>query len=89
MNGGLLYITRTVRGIPLWLLREYLQELGGQVAPDGKVLSEGWSASLTQLEDFRLGSIRVGEVRIDLEATPGAWEQIQPDLEKKLMRAGG
>ena len=79
---------RELRGIPLWLLQEYLVELGGE-AVDHQVLGAGWKASLQQLEDYRLGSIRVGQVRLEIRADTAAFELLKPHLEKKLLRAGG
>jgi len=81
--------SRDMRGIPLWLLREYLQELGGEVAAGGLITGDGWTASLTQLEDFRVGSLTVGQVRLEMQSTEEAWGSIQASLEKKLLRAGG
>jgi len=80
---------REMRGIPLWLLREYLIEIGGRFQDDARVTGEGWTASLTQVEDFQVGSLVVGQVRLEIEASPSAWETLQPQLEKKLLRAGG
>jgi hypothetical protein len=81
--------TRDIRGVPLWLLREYLQELGGEVAAGGLITGDGWTASLTQLGDFWVGSLTVGQVRLDMQSTEEAWHSIQAALEKKLLRAGG
>ncbi len=81
--------SRDMRGIPLWLLREYLQELGGEFAAGGLITGEGWTVSLTQLEDFRVGSLTVGQVRLEIQSTEEAWGSIQAALEKKLLRAGG
>lgn len=78
-----------VRGLPLWLLREYLLELGGQLASDGTLKGDGWRASLTQLEDDHIGVIHVGRVRLEVSASPTAWKHLRPALEKKLLRAGG
>ncbi len=80
---------RDIRGVPLWLLREYLLELGGCPSPDGGVFGEGWRARLHALEDYRLGSLRVAQVAVELEALPDVWERLRPSLEEKLMRAGG
>ncbi len=80
---------REMRGIPLWLLREYLQELGGQAQSERLVQAAGWRAHLTQLDDFVVGSLRVGQVRLEVEASPEAWLGLQPALERKLLRAGG
>lgn len=79
---------RLVRGIPLWLLREYLEELGGEVDGNGRVVGDGWVATLTPMEPFRLGSLRVGQLELHLEGTQRALDQLGPRLDKKTMRAG-
>ena len=80
---------RELRGIPLWLLAEYLLELGGHATEPGRVQGDGWEASLTQLEDFRVGSLAVGQVRIAVQGSSDAMALLLPLLEKKLLRAGG
>ena len=80
---------KMVRGIPLWLLQEYLQEMGGTSRNAGQIDTPHWSASLTQIEDFQLGSLRVGQVEIKIEGEAEAMQQLQLVLEKKLLRAGG
>jgi hypothetical protein len=76
------------RGIPLKLFRDYLIDLGGSQAEEGYVEGPGWRAHLERVEDFQLGSIRVGQVHVDLEGEPQALEALLPQLEKKLLRAG-
>lgn len=80
---------REIRGIPLWLLREYLVELGGQVQQDDCVVGAGWSARLTQLEDFSVGSLRVGQVQIEICGEESAMKALRGPLETKLIRGGG
>jgi len=80
---------KMVRGIPLWLLQEYLQEMGGISQGDGRVDTPHWSARLFQLEDFQLGSLRVGQVHISVTGEGEAMTRLQEVLEKKLLRAGG
>ena len=80
---------REIRAMPRWLLQEYLQELGGELDHDGVVRGEGWVAHLTQIEDYQIGSIRVGQVRLELHGDANAVERIQLALEPKLLRAGG
>ena len=83
-------IVREVRGIPLWLLREYLEEDGGRASEDGhSVVGDGWTVRLTQLEDFQVGSLCVGQLRVELEGDGEPFERMQALLEKKLLRAGG
>lgn len=95
---------REVRAIPLWLLGEYLQELGGKIQRFSEsanqrmsesareevwVAGPGWQAVLRQMEDFQVGSLRIGQVRLEIEAEETAFEALRPALEKKLLRAGG
>jgi hypothetical protein len=80
---------REVRGLPLWLLREYLLAAGGHPAGDGRVVGDGWTATLTQLEDFQIGSLRVGQVRLEIDAAPDILAALETYLEPKLLRGGG
>ncbi len=82
-------LDRVITGLPLWLLREYLQELGGRQAGDGWLVGRGWSARLAQVEDFQVGSLRVGQVRLQVHATAEVLEALRPRLEQKLLRGGG
>jgi hypothetical protein len=60
-------ISREVRGIPLWLMHAYLVEAGGASDGENRVVGDGWEVRLTQLEDFRIGSLSVGQIRVELE----------------------
>lgn len=84
--------SRQVRGIPLWLLRDYMLEIEGEKSRadgDTRVIGDGWTLDLTQLEDFAIGSLRVGEIRVELDGDPDAVARVLPFLEQKLIRAGG
>ncbi len=81
--------TRELRGIPLWLLKAYLVEIGGAELEPGVIQGSGWKIQLQQLADYQVGSIRVGQVRLDLEADPAVFPALNEALEKKLLRAGG
>ena len=74
--------------IPLWLLREYLEELGGTAESETRVVADGWTAVLTKLEPRRVGSLRVGQVKIEFTGEPDALAQLQTQFHKKTMRAG-
>ncbi len=78
-----------IRGIPLWLIRDYLLELGGQEEAPGLVKGIGWSVSLIQIGDYQIGSIRVGQVHLNLKARSDVFDTIHSALGKKLIRAGG
>jgi hypothetical protein len=80
---------REIRALPIWLLREYLEDAGGRSAGDGSVEGAGWTARLTQVEDYRIGSLAVGQVRLEIEADEKALSDLLARLEPKLLRAGG
>ena len=79
----------TVSGIPLWLMREYLVELGGQQVADDAVSGDGWQAQLAKVEDAQIGSLRVGRVHLEIYGDTEAIQKLVPALEKKLVRGGG
>jgi hypothetical protein len=80
---------RTLRSLPVWLLQEYLIELGGKLDEDGSVLGNGWRAQIRQLDDFQVGSLKVGQVHLKVKAVDDVVDDLMPVLEKKLLRAGG
>ncbi len=82
-------IVREMRGIPLWLLREYLQEMGGTAIDDSFVQAAGWSVRLARMEPFRLGSLEVGQTRLDIEIEDQLADAFMQQFARKTLRAGG
>ena len=82
-------ITRDVHGVPLWLLKEYLVELGGEVQDDHHAEANGWQAEFYKIEDYQIGSIAIGRVRLELSGEDEKLAVLLPKLEIKLMRGGG
>jgi len=81
-------LERKIRGIPLWLLQAYLEELGGQAQGD-RITGNGWEAQIAELDDFHLGSLTVGQVRLQVEGEKQTVKELVPRLERKLLRGGG
>jgi hypothetical protein len=81
-------LVREMRGIPLWLLREYLEEMGGTAIDDHFVQANGWNVRLTRLDPFRLGSLEVGQTRLDIEIDNGRVDEFIAAFDKKTLRAG-
>ncbi|TAK23401.1 MAG: MoaD/ThiS family protein [Chloroflexota bacterium] len=79
----------TLAGIPGWLVAEYLIEIGARRFANGDLGDHDWTVRLTQVEDKCVGSIAVGQTKIELRGAPDAIERIRPAIEKKLIRAGG
>jgi len=87
---------RVLRGIPRWLLRGYLEDLGARaVDGDGTdgdrdlLVAEGWRARLSQLEDYRIGSLRSGQVEMLITGEPSVIDAVLARLEPRLFRGGG
>ena len=89
---------RVLRGIPRWLLVGYLEDLGGTVleADDGAVgpdedliAGDGWQARLTQMEDFKVGSLSSGQVRLTVTGDPDEVRGMLSRLAPRLFRGGG
>lgn len=82
-------IVHEMRGIPYFLLKEYLQELGGTLTADDTVTGEGWTARLERMEPFRLGSLEVGQARLEMDIREDAYDDFIERFRLKTMRAGG
>ncbi|MBP1464123.1 DUF1952 domain-containing protein [Candidatus Chloroploca sp. M-50] len=78
-----------IRAVPLWLLRAYLEELGGTLEGDYAVRGPDWYAYLTQLHDYEVGSLRIGQVYIAFEGDINALQPIREGLTVKLQTRGG
>jgi hypothetical protein len=81
-------IENILRGIPLRLMEMYLEDLGGELEAPGVLSGPGWRATLERLEEFQLGSLRVGQIHYVIEGDAAALNELLPQLELKLLRAG-
>ena len=82
-------ITHEMRGIPYYLLKEYLQELGGTLIEENFIQGNGWSVRLERMEPFRLFSLSVGQTRLTVEMEDEVAEDFLERFKKKTLRAGG
>ena len=82
-------ITREMMGIPLWLLREYLEEMGGTAINDNLIHADSWKVTLTKMEPFKLGSLEVGQVLVEIEIDENHSDVFFKKFNLKTLRAGG
>ena len=82
-------IQRRVHGVPYWLMGEYLVELDGILKAEGHVVGEGWEARYERVEDFRIGSLVIGALQLEVEGEEEPLADLEPRLNLKLMRGGG
>lgn len=82
-------IVHEMRGIPYFLLKEYLQELGGQLVNENLIVGDGWKVELERMEPYRIASIVVGQTRLTIELEDRVAADFQERFFKKTLRAGG
>jgi hypothetical protein len=82
-------IVHVMRGIPFFLLKEYLLELGGKISADETVAGDGWSVRLERMEPFRLGSLEVGQTQLTMEIRDEVYDDFLERFRLKTLRAGG
>ena len=82
-------IVHEMRGIPYYLLKEYLQELGGTLSGENLIQGNGWSVKIEKMEPFRLFSLSVGQSRLTMELDDSVAEDFLERFKKKTLRAGG
>ena len=80
--------SREVRGIPYFLLKEYLQEMGGELVEQDLVKAPGWMVRLTRMEPYRLGSLVIGQTRLEIEIEDELADDFFERFSKKTLRAG-
>ncbi|MCL4272980.1 MAG: DUF1952 domain-containing protein [Anaerolineales bacterium] len=82
-------IVHEMRGIPFFLLKEYLEEMGGKEVEENVIQGEGWKVHLEKMEPFRLFSLSVGQTRLTVEMEDDVVEDFTERFRKKTLRAGG
>jgi hypothetical protein len=55
-----MHVEREYHGVPLWVLRDYLIDLGGKVISEACIRGEGGSATFREGEPFTLGMFLLG-----------------------------
>jgi hypothetical protein len=82
-------IIREMRGIPLFLLKEYLEEMGGKELDENQVQGPGWNVNLSRMEPFRLGSLEIGQTLLEIQIEDDAVDDFLKVFGQKTLRAGG
>ena len=81
-------LSREMRGIPYFLLIEYLVELGGTLNGDNVVSGVGWVVRLTKMEPYKYFSLQVGQTRLDMELDETIADDFLQRFAVKTLRAG-
>ena len=82
-------IIREMRGIPMFLLKEYLVEMGGSELEENQVEGPEWTVNLSRMEPFRIGSLEVGQTLLEIQIEDHAVDEFLKVFGQKTLRAGG
>ncbi len=82
-------IVREMRGIPFFLLKDYLIDMGGEIIDENHVQGPGWNVTLTRMEPFRIGSLSVGQTQVEIKIKDELADEFMEIFNLKTWRAGG
>lgn len=80
---------KLVYGIPVWLMKKYLADLGGTETTDNVMRGEGWQAVVSKSEPARIGSLVVGRIEVEFSGDRLALDDMLERLHWKTLRGGG
>ncbi|MCE7986745.1 MAG: DUF1952 domain-containing protein [Caldilinea sp. CFX5] len=76
-------------GVPLWLMKEYLVDLGAVEVEENCLVADGWQARVSKAEPNRIGSLVIGGATVEFTGDPAALEAMFKRLHWKTLRGGG
>ncbi len=82
-------IIREMRGIPMFLLKEYLVEMGGEEIEENQMKGPGWSVDISRMEPFTIGSLSIGQTLLEIQIEDHAVDDFLEVFGQKTLRAGG
>lgn len=76
-------------GVPLWLMKEYLADLGAVETEENVMVGDGWRAVVRKAVPNRIGSLVVGGAAVDFSGDPAKLQAMFQKLHLKTLRGGG
>jgi hypothetical protein len=76
-------------GVPLWLMKEYLAELGAVETEEHVMVGAGWQAVVSKAEPRHIGSLVVGGAAVDFAGDEQVLAALFAKLHWKTQRGGG
>jgi hypothetical protein len=81
--------THDYYGVPLWLMKDYLIQLGAEETSENELAAEGWRASLRKADPRHLGSLVIGGTTATFYGDQQALAAMYERLHWKTLRGGG
>ncbi len=76
-------------GVPLWLMKEYLAELGAVEREENGMVADKWQAVVSKSEPFKIGSLVAGRIEVEFTGDEAILETVLEKLYWKTFRGGG
>ncbi len=91
---GEVCVTHDYYGVPAWLMRDYLTDLGARVQAEGAadvtpLLGDGWRAWVRKAPVKRIGALAVGGATVTFAGPQATLDELFPKLHRKTWRGGG
>jgi hypothetical protein len=81
--------THDYYGVPIWLMKDYLGQLGAQETSENEMEAEGWGASLRKADPRHIGSLVVGGTTVTFRGDAQSLAAMFERLHWKTLRGGG
>ena len=75
-------------GIPLWLMKKYLADLGATETEENVLVTDHWRAVVSEGEPMKICSLVVGRIEVDISGDEAAIEAMLGELYWKTLRSG-
>jgi hypothetical protein len=76
-------------GVPVWLMKKYLADMGAEETAENLMTGDGWQATVQKGEPARIGSLVVGRINVEFSGEPAVLDELVERLHWKTMRGGG
>ena len=76
-------------GVPQWLMKEYLVDLGAVEQGENLMVADGWQAVVTKAEPNRIGSLVIGGAAVEFSGDQAVLDALFKKLHWKTLRGGG
>ena len=76
-------------GLPLFVMKKYLTDLGAVETEENVLVGDKWQATISKGEPARIGSLVVGRIDVEVSGNEAAIEAMLEKLHLKTLRGGG
>ena len=80
---------KLIFGVPLWLMKNYLTDLGATETEENVMVADNWQAVVKKSAPHKIGSLLAGRIEVDVSGDEAAIEIMLEKLHWKSLRGGG